>query len=161
MHAVASRVDNRRSHKNQQILFMTAGGLAPKQASDKRQITEDRNLALNFANGFSNHAPKYHSLPVPHIAGRHHFTNPKMRQRKDRLDRWGLNSAASSGERFRHECPRTVITDEFQNRGYQHHLNGKTVCGNGRHHVENRSKTIGSRVICISRNGNTSAGRHR
>ena len=126
MHPISGGVDNRRGDKDQQILLLTVGGLALKQASDKGQVTQNRHLIFNLGNGLGNHSTEDNRLPVPDIAGCDNFTNTKMRQRQHRRDR-DANRVARRCLGLRHKAAGTVVTDEFQKRGYQYHLDGITV----------------------------------
>src|ERR1017187_9024419 len=123
MHAIPGRVDNRRGDKDQQILFLTVAGLALKQASDEGQVAENRDLILNFSDSFGYHATEHNRLPIPNIASCDHFANAKMGQRKLRHDR-DANCAASRRLGLRHKASWIVVLYEFQNGGYQDHLNG-------------------------------------
>src|SRR5262245_54066089 len=52
MHSVAGRINDRRRHKNHQVLLARTRGFAPEEPPQKRQIAKDRNLVLNLRSVF-------------------------------------------------------------------------------------------------------------
>src|SRR5215470_3877351 len=48
MHAVASRIDNRRRDEDDEAGFAALAGLAAEQPADKREVAKEGNLILEF-----------------------------------------------------------------------------------------------------------------
>src|ERR1035437_10392198 len=48
MNRIARRVNQPRGHEDQQVAFVSHGGLGAEQASDHRNVAEERNFIINL-----------------------------------------------------------------------------------------------------------------